>query len=270
MSADLTIKGKKKPAKKKPVTPQHACAEGFMDEMKPDAEKRDFSAADRRRLAAEHKALPDGSYPIENSEDLHNAAILARSGHGDVEGARALIARRAKELGVSNPLDAVKRMTGADEMAAYGNPAAVRDYNADRVSEPLTAGHAAPSTGDHGVGAGRNPEIAAHHPSLRQGGSTTFPLLNNVQLAHGNTFFGQVGFSEPARVNVTRLDTGGHDTQFTSQPGGNPASRAGDHQHRDSATPPNGTHTPGNPCRPPTQAMKSGDALDIMKKALFG
>ena len=67
--------------------------------------KRDISTADRKRLAAEHKALPDGSYPIETAGDLHNAAILARSGHGNVSGAKALIRRRAKELGVSNPLD---------------------------------------------------------------------------------------------------------------------------------------------------------------------
>ena len=67
--------------------------------------KRDVSAAERRALAGRGHALSDGSYPIANTEDLHNAAILARSGHGNVSGARALIARRAKELGVANPLD---------------------------------------------------------------------------------------------------------------------------------------------------------------------
>ncbi len=66
--------------------------------------KRDIDTATRRSLAGQGHALPDGSYPIANTEDLHNAAVLARSGHGNVSGARALIARRAKELGVSNPL----------------------------------------------------------------------------------------------------------------------------------------------------------------------
>lgn len=66
--------------------------------------KRKISSAERKRLASEGKALPDGSYPIENAEDLHNAAILARSGHGDVAAAKRLIAKRAKELGVANPL----------------------------------------------------------------------------------------------------------------------------------------------------------------------
>jgi hypothetical protein len=87
--------------------------------------KRKFSAAERRRLASEGKALPDGSYPIENAEDLHNAAILARSGHGDVAAARRLIAKRAKELGVANPLADAKKETVVDnEVKADGAPGA--------------------------------------------------------------------------------------------------------------------------------------------------
>ena len=66
--------------------------------------KTPVDAATRRRAASSGNALPDGSYPIEDVSHLHSAAILARSGHGDVSAARALIARRAKELGVSNPL----------------------------------------------------------------------------------------------------------------------------------------------------------------------
>lgn len=81
--------------------------------------KREVREEERKRLAAEGKALPDGSYPIENEEDLHNAAHLAESGHGDVEAAKRLIARRAKELGVANPLDdktdAKKGAEGAPE-----------------------------------------------------------------------------------------------------------------------------------------------------------
>ena len=75
--------------------------------------KRDIDTATRRRLAGEGKALPNLSYPIETAEDLGNAATLARSGHGNVAAARKLIARRAKELGVKNPLkrgDKVKKV----------------------------------------------------------------------------------------------------------------------------------------------------------------
>ena len=70
-----------------------------------DTTKRDVSAAERRTAADEGHALADGSYPIETAGDLHNAAHLARTGHGDAEGAKRLIARRARELGVANPLD---------------------------------------------------------------------------------------------------------------------------------------------------------------------
>lgn len=74
--------------------------------------KRDIDTATRRRLAGEGHALDDGSYPIENSGDLHNAAVLARSGHGNVAGAKRLISRRAKELGVPNPLKGGKDKKG--------------------------------------------------------------------------------------------------------------------------------------------------------------
>ena len=67
-------------------------------------EKKFHSAKNRRSLAAQGKALPNESYPIEDKEDLGNAATLARSGHGDVGAAKRLIARRARQLGVPNPL----------------------------------------------------------------------------------------------------------------------------------------------------------------------
>ena len=66
---------------------------------------RDYSAAERKEMAADGRALPDGSYPINDEHDLNSAAILARSGHGDVDAAKRHIAKRAKELGVANPLD---------------------------------------------------------------------------------------------------------------------------------------------------------------------
>jgi hypothetical protein len=63
------------------------------------------SAGERRQAAKDGNALPDGSYPIRNEKELRSAAVLARSGHGDVAAAKKLIARRAKELGVKNPLE---------------------------------------------------------------------------------------------------------------------------------------------------------------------
>jgi hypothetical protein len=83
--------------------------------------KRDFSTDERKRLASEGKALSDGSYPIPDADALRRAAILARSGHGNVSGAKALIRRRAKELGVSNPLDD-NNQTKKDAQAAGDMP----------------------------------------------------------------------------------------------------------------------------------------------------
>lgn len=65
---------------------------------------RKFSSDERKKLASEGNALEDGSYPIPDEDALRRAAILARSGHGDVAAAKRLIAKRAKELGVANPL----------------------------------------------------------------------------------------------------------------------------------------------------------------------
>lgn len=66
--------------------------------------KRNVSTAERRSLASEGNALSDGSYPIANTGDLHNAAHLARTGHGNAEGAKRLIRRWAEDHGVANPL----------------------------------------------------------------------------------------------------------------------------------------------------------------------
>lgn len=58
------------------------------------------TAEGRRKAAKAGHALPDGSYPIEDVKHLHSAATLAASGHGNVAAAKALIRRRARELGV--------------------------------------------------------------------------------------------------------------------------------------------------------------------------
>jgi hypothetical protein len=82
--------------------------------------KRTFTAQQRRDLAAQGQALDDGSYPIETAEDLHNAASLARSGHGNVAGAKRLIAKMARKLGVPNPLKKPKPKAGAAKTVAEG------------------------------------------------------------------------------------------------------------------------------------------------------
>jgi hypothetical protein len=85
--------------------------------------KRKIDTETRRKMASEGHALSDGSYPIGNAEDLHNAAVLARSGHGNVAGAKRLIARRASELGVANPLDDSKSEKAKAKPAGGKKPA---------------------------------------------------------------------------------------------------------------------------------------------------
>ncbi|CAM6004376.1 unnamed protein product [Sphagnum balticum] len=64
--------------------------------------KRDFSTDKRKKLADTGAAMPDGSFPIENEEDLHNAVRLV--GHAkNPKAAKAHIKARAKALGASLP-----------------------------------------------------------------------------------------------------------------------------------------------------------------------
>jgi hypothetical protein len=72
---------------------------------------RVFTAEQRREHAGAGNALPDGSYPIPDADALRRAAILARSKHGDWKAASRLIARRARELGVPNPMKGGKKKT---------------------------------------------------------------------------------------------------------------------------------------------------------------
>jgi hypothetical protein len=66
------------------------------------AEKRDVGTGERKNLAGEGKALPDGSFPIANTSDLANArqAVGRAKNPGK---ARAFIRQRAQALGVKLP-----------------------------------------------------------------------------------------------------------------------------------------------------------------------
>jgi hypothetical protein len=156
---------------------------------------------------------------------------------------------------------------------AAGNPVDAPDYNADRLSEPLTAGHAAPSTGDHGVGQGRNPEIAAHHPDLNQQTTTVFPWQTLRSFNGDNQFGDRDIVRPPGRAVVQQLQVR-HPDQFTSQPSGNPNVRADHVTARNSATPPNGTHTVAGASvtsnAVSTKQLSNSEKLAEMRRALFG
>lgn len=63
-------------------------------------EKREVSSSERQTLAGKGDANPDGSFPIASKSDLKNAIKLV--GHGDKKKNKALIVRRARELGATD------------------------------------------------------------------------------------------------------------------------------------------------------------------------
>ena len=65
--------------------------------------KRDYSAASRRRMAESGEAMPDGSFPIANAADLRNA-IQSVGRAANYEAARRHITRRARALGMTDML----------------------------------------------------------------------------------------------------------------------------------------------------------------------
>jgi flagellar hook-basal body complex protein FliE len=70
-----------------------------------DFEKREFSDKQRKHLASQGIALPDGSYPIANVSDLENA-VKAFGRASDPEKAKAHIISRAKALNATHLLPA--------------------------------------------------------------------------------------------------------------------------------------------------------------------
>lgn len=74
-----------------------------------------FSEEQRRALAAKGIARPDGSYPIRNAQDLRNAAKdYYRTGRNPAVG--RWIMKRARDLGMSNPIDGTDKYKAAISM----------------------------------------------------------------------------------------------------------------------------------------------------------
>lgn len=94
--------------------------------------KRNFSDSKRKELADSGKALPDGSFPIENEGDLHNA--ITAVGRAKDEGkAKAHIISRAHAMGMAGALPSdwvskgVTNMDGALIRKALGLPETATD-----------------------------------------------------------------------------------------------------------------------------------------------
>lgn len=61
--------------------------------------RKNYSAGDRKKMAAKGHAMPDGSYPIADEEDLKNAIHLAGNGKDGKSAIQAHIKKRAKAIG---------------------------------------------------------------------------------------------------------------------------------------------------------------------------
>lgn len=78
-----------------------------------------FSDDERKRLARQGKAMPDGGYPIRNREDLVNA--VRAYGRGDnKEEVKKWIKKRAKELDAEQYLPDNWRVDDDDSLAHHG------------------------------------------------------------------------------------------------------------------------------------------------------
>jgi hypothetical protein len=79
-------------------------AEGLQNDHE-EIVKRQFSVAQRREAASSGAAMSDGSFPIHNEEDLHNAIRLAGNAKNP-EAARRHIMERARAMGLSAAIPA--------------------------------------------------------------------------------------------------------------------------------------------------------------------
>ena len=78
-----------------------------------------FSDDERKRLAQEGKAMPDGGYPIRNREDLVNA-VRAYGRGGNKPEVKKWIKKRAKELDAEQYLPENWQVDDEDSLTHYG------------------------------------------------------------------------------------------------------------------------------------------------------
>ena len=83
-----------------------------------------YNADDRRRMASNGQAMPDGSYPIADEEDLHNAIHAVGRGGSSHDAIRRHIIKRAKALGLSSAIPDNWDASGGNDSSADNRSAA--------------------------------------------------------------------------------------------------------------------------------------------------
>lgn len=76
----------------------------YPKEIRKANNKTDFSHSERKDLAKKGEAMPNGKYPIRNSQDLKDAIKLSGASDMPKEKVQAWIMKRAKELGLESEL----------------------------------------------------------------------------------------------------------------------------------------------------------------------
>ena len=130
----------------------------FADEVHASMnEKRDFSADKRREMANRGSAMPDGSFPIANAEDLKNAIRLAGKSKNPAA-ARAHIKKRASALGLTHLLpDEWKSVNADDEVQVELGEVELKEAWHAELDEKAGIPGAEPNSGLADITHGRGP-----------------------------------------------------------------------------------------------------------------
>lgn len=252
-------------------TPLHSMSSGYSDQL-----------ALAQGANVTHKPTPacaryhdKDHQPVDECE-YHDPG-LATEGSEIPDAIKAILgegsAHPANPAGPGSAADMAQSATFAHGRDAYS----VYQFNGARVSESLTSGHSrSASTGDHGVGTGRNNHVAVEHANLNQHGTTPLPFMQRTESPHG--FVGSAAFHSP--FSMTDAPPGAPGDTFTvsqvdsragSYRGMNPVSRnPGDGSRpygmaRTSGTPDNGGHSLS---APESNAVANKlSPLDIIKQA---
>ena len=126
-----------------------------------EIEKKEFSEERRKELAEKGHALPDGSFPIENVNDLHNA-IQSVGRAKNASEAKAHIIRRAKALKATNALPEdwkVKKFFDEvlDMIKAIGTSSSANEERDERSVENYVRGNSNTNTNNQ---IGGNPIVS--------------------------------------------------------------------------------------------------------------
>jgi hypothetical protein len=149
---------------------------------------------------------------------------------------------------------------------------------AARVSPPVTAGHQASSTGDHGAAMAADPmcqpgprELAWQHPDLRQQSVSFGDVIARLRTVNGAGNGDRDITYTAGEVGLNLFNARGAAGSYPGmQPVGHSPQRPNYHPARQSATPPNGSHTMTGGVQSNAVALKASEARAMLKRHMFG